>query len=370
MRDRVCDLSNGGTGRLAQHSDKVVVELPAVNVDPALLRQADRLWRWRHRLDKHRNRDQSVRKYQMRDRGAFAAQPTKAFDDLGEARREILDHPSGFLWLHFSGRRLPHLPVGRQRRERRLDLLAVELGADLDVDERELLDWLVLFVEQARLEQQAAGNVGPELVAISQPVLGLENESLCFETCDAGQLSLAEKIMCGERIQLLRKQRREGVAERSGLNADDLGIGVVTPDQVIVANDLARWTVQVGQLLELAARFEQVDQTRGLDPAAVLIDNGADVVEPVRGTRRALQPGGGILTIGGRNRRQSHHDKPGAAASTEGPAPSAQPAARSRRRATGAHSDRWPRLREGRALRPGWPWWASIPDARADTRCR
>src|SRR5207244_7208391 len=136
----------------------------------------------------------------------------------------------------------------------------------------------------------------------------------------------------------------------------DLGIGVVTADQVIVANDFARRTVQVGQLLELAAGFEKVDQTRGLDPAAVLIDDGADVVEPARGTRRALQPGGGILTIGGRNRRQRHYHKPRAAASTEeGPAPSAQPAARSRRRPTGAHSGRWPRLREGRALRPEWP---------------
>src|SRR6266849_440533 len=258
MRDRVCDLSNGGAGRFAQDRDEIVVELPAVNVDPALLRQADRLRRWRHRLDKHRDRDQSVRKHQMRDRGAFAAQRTKAFDDLGEARREILYYPSRFLWLHFSGRRLPHLPIDRRRREWRLDQLAVELDADLNVDERELLDRLVLFIKQARLEQQAAGNVGPELVAIPQPILGLENEGLRFETGDAGQLSLAEEVMRGERIQLLREQRRERVAERSGLDADDLGIGVVTADQVIVPNDLARRTVKVGQLFDLAAGIEQV----------------------------------------------------------------------------------------------------------------
>ena len=174
MRDRIGNLPNRRAGRLAQNGDQMIVELPAVDVDPALLRQADWLRRRRHGLDENRNRDQSVGKYQMRDRGAFAAQRPEAFDDLGEARGKILYHPSGLLGLHLARRRLPHLPAGRQRRERRFDQLAVKLDADLNVGECELLDRLELFVEQARLEQQAAGDVGPELVAISQPILGLE----------------------------------------------------------------------------------------------------------------------------------------------------------------------------------------------------
>ena len=70
MRDRIGDLPNRRAGRLAQDGDEMIVELPAVDIDPALLRQADRLRRRRHRLDENRNRDQPVGKYQVRDRRA------------------------------------------------------------------------------------------------------------------------------------------------------------------------------------------------------------------------------------------------------------------------------------------------------------
>ena len=145
------------------------------------------------------------------------------------------------------------------------------------------------------------------------PSLGSKNKGLRFQTGDAGQLSLAEEIMRGEGIELLRQQRRKRVAERSGLDADDLGVGVVTADQVIVADDLARRTVQVGQLFEFAAGLEQMDQTRSLDPAAVLIDDGAHVIETARGARRALEPGGSLPAVNGRNQppampRRARHD--------------------------------------------------------------
>src|SRR5450432_2846045 len=107
----------------------------------------------------------------MRDLAGLAAQRPEPLDDLGKSRRKVLDLPPGVLRSHVAGERLVHLPAGRRSRERRLEHFAIQFAADLDVGERELLDGLVLFVEQARLEQQAAGAIGPELVAEEQAVL-------------------------------------------------------------------------------------------------------------------------------------------------------------------------------------------------------
>ena len=65
--DRVGDLTHGCTGRFAQNRHQVIVELPAVDIDAALLRQADRLRRRRRRLDKDRDCDQAVGVHDMRD---------------------------------------------------------------------------------------------------------------------------------------------------------------------------------------------------------------------------------------------------------------------------------------------------------------
>ena len=145
-----------------------------------------------------------------------------------------------------AGRRFAHLPVGGHGRERRLGRFPIEPHADLYVAERELLDRFVPFVEQARLEQQPGADVGPELVAVARSVLGLEDVRLRLEPGDARDLGLAELIIGGQRRQLLRKQRRECVVHASRLDADHLGVGVVAAHLLVVADDLARRTVEIG----------------------------------------------------------------------------------------------------------------------------
>jgi hypothetical protein len=85
--------------------------------------------------------------------------------------------------------------------KRQLEHVAIELGVDLDVGECELLDRLVLFVEQARLQRQARARVGPELVSITHAILWARTRKPRFPTGDSRRLGLAKVIVFGERRQ-------------------------------------------------------------------------------------------------------------------------------------------------------------------------
>ena len=130
---------------------------------------------------------------------------------------------------------------------------------------------------------------------VAHAVLGLEHERLRLDAGDARRLGLAENIVLGQRIELLGQQRRKGVAVGSRLDADDFRVRVVAADLVVVANHLARRTVEIEQFLVLAARVDHVHDARGFDPAVVLVEQRADVVELARGGGGMLQPLGGVV---------------------------------------------------------------------------
>ena len=229
----------------------------------------------------------------MRHRPDLATQRAITLDDLGEAGRQLLDRPPRVLLHDIARKRLAHLPVGGRRRERRPDGVAVDLYADLDIGERELLDRKVALVQELRLEQQPRVHVGPQLVAVAHSVLGLEKHRLCFDARDPRHLALAEEVVHGECIDLLRQQRRKGVAIGARLDPDDLG--VVAADLLVVADDFAGRTVEVDELLVLALLVDHVHKARGFGPCPVLVEQRSGISLLPRGACRALQPIGGFL---------------------------------------------------------------------------
>ena len=73
-------------------------------------------------------------------------------------------------------------------------------------------------------------------------------------------------------------------------------------------------------------------ETRRLDAPAVLVDDGADVVELARGRRRALQPVGSVLRERSRDDEQRDSDSAGATpTATAGHGPAAGASGRYRR---------------------------------------
>ena len=82
----------------------------------------------------------------MRDRRHLAAQGPVALDDLGEARRQFLDQPAGVLLHDVARQRFAHFPIHGRRPEARPHRVALDLDADLNVGEDELLDWNIPIV--------------------------------------------------------------------------------------------------------------------------------------------------------------------------------------------------------------------------------
>ena len=187
---------------------------------PPCAGDAERMRRGADRLDEHRDGDEPVRIDEMRH-AARVAQAAETVDDLDEAGRHPGDDPSRFLrWVARAG--LTHLPARRDHRPGRAHHLAVDLRSDRDLGERELLDPFVLFVEDPRLDEEAGLRVDPELVTVAQPILRLEHPGLRVDARDAPALGLPEIVELGQRRLLLRRQRRERIAERARLDADEL----------------------------------------------------------------------------------------------------------------------------------------------------
>ena len=76
------------------------------------------------------------------------------------------------------------------------------------------------------------------------------------------------------------------------LDEHGLRVGQIADDLVVAAYDFARRAVERLELLELAAgRVHEMDDAGSLDLVAVLVDDGAAVVQLARGRRHLLQPG-------------------------------------------------------------------------------
>src|SRR6266513_382580 len=66
-RNRISDESDRRAGRLAQHGHQMIVLSNAVDIEPALVGHAGGRRRGHERLDEHADRDQAVRKHEMRN---------------------------------------------------------------------------------------------------------------------------------------------------------------------------------------------------------------------------------------------------------------------------------------------------------------
>ena len=151
------------------------------------------------------------------------------------------------------------------------------------------------------LEQQAGSEIRPQLVSVAHAVLGLEDVRLRLEAGDARDLGLAKEIIPREGVELLRQQRREGVAVGSRLDADDLRVGVVATNLLVIADHLARRPVEIDELLVLAGRVDHVHYARSFDASVVRVDERPGVVELLCRSRSLLQPADSI--VGERERR-------------------------------------------------------------------
>ena len=132
--------------------------------------------------------------------------------------------------------------------------------------------------------------------------------------------------------------------ERPGLNSHEFRVGIVATHLVVVADDFARRSLEIGELGIVAAGIGEVHQPGSFDAISVLIDDRANVVERSRSLGGTLQ-----LRSNLRCRQRSseeHHQKRGGQGdaakrpveSVRFKAKGAHPARRRRQRAgTGAH---------------------------------
>src|SRR6185436_11536216 len=136
-----------------QYGDEIIVLLPNDDIDAALAGDAERMRRGADRLDEYRDGDEPVRIDEVRH-AARIPQAPEAVGDLDEAGWHPGDGPARFLRFVFRAG-LTHLPARRDHRPGGAHHLAVDLCADRDLGERELLDSLVLLVEDPRLDEEA-----------------------------------------------------------------------------------------------------------------------------------------------------------------------------------------------------------------------
>jgi len=185
----------------------------------------------------------------------------------------------------------------------------VDARIDRQVGKRELLDRLGALVEDPRLQQQPGGAIRPEAVAVAKAVLRLEHDDLHRATANAIFTNEAKRVIARQRLLLLRRQRREHVAKRPRLDADQLRVRVVAADLAVVADDLARRSVEIHELREFAVVLVKMRDARRFDARADLVDDRPHVIEPACGLRGAGKPLHRV--VGARTRRDEGQYKYG-----------------------------------------------------------
>ena len=166
-----------------------------------------------------------------------------------------------------------------------------------------------VLVLDPRLEQEPGRALEPELLPVAQAVLGLEDPGLHVEAGDAIGLGLAQLVVFGQDLLLLRRQRRKRIAKRPRLDANDLGIRVVAAHLAIAADHFARRALEVDELLEFLAALVPVHEPRRLDAARVLVDERAGVIEGARPRGRASEQRAASWIAAPRDRRPRTSDR-------------------------------------------------------------
>ena len=176
------------TGASPSTVTTIIVLLPDDDVDAALLREMPKGCDAAPTGSTNTgDGDEAVRIDEMGDaaRACRAACGSRRRSSRESGRRPR-DGPARVLRVGLARAGLADLPARRRERPGRAHHLAIDLAADRDLGERELLDGLVALVRDPRLD--AGGpvrGVEPELVSVAQAVLGLEHPGLRFDARDA-----------------------------------------------------------------------------------------------------------------------------------------------------------------------------------------
>ncbi len=147
-------------------------------------------------------------------------------------------------------------------------------------------------------------------MTVAHSVARLEHKGLRLESGDAGRLRAAHDVVLRERRDLIGQQRRKHRARRPVFDPDQLRVGQIAGDLLVVADDFPRRTFEVHQLFVLAGGIDVVDDSRRFDAIAVLVQDRADVIQALRGRRGALQPVGRFTGVYVHGPNEPEHDQP------------------------------------------------------------
>src|SRR5262249_2597764 len=125
----------------------------------------------------------------------------------------------------------------------RLALFFLDLPADLELGECELLDDLVLLVEGLRLHEHPGLEVRPELVTVTEVVPGLEHDRLAIVAGDPLGLALANGVPIGE-LARIGSHCRERPRVDLPINFEGHRLGEVALYLLVDADDFARRPVE------------------------------------------------------------------------------------------------------------------------------
>ncbi len=191
----------------------------------------------------------------------FAGAALSAFHlgNFPEAGQLRFDGPAGCGQTGRDGARILDMPVARFGQESGLELTLVDLAADGNLGEGELLDHLLLVIEGLGLEQHAGVGVGPQPVAVAYLVLGLEHDRLAVVAGDALDAALGHLIVFADILQVCRQQRWKHLVVRLLVDFHRHAVRQVALYLVVAAHDLARLAVQRFQSLACPVPAHDVD---------------------------------------------------------------------------------------------------------------
>src|SRR5258707_519192 len=181
------------------------------------------------------------------------------------------DRPAGFGQIGAGSPRILDAPVPAFAEIARLQLIAADRAADLELRECELLHQLVFLIEGFRLEQHARVEIRPEPVTVSHPVFRLQCEDLATVAPDALDLALSDGVVLRHVLELLRKYRGKRPAAGLLVDLHRQARGQVAHDLVAGADDLARHSVQGFQPLARYRSLDDVSNAGGFELLALLV---------------------------------------------------------------------------------------------------
>ena len=186
-----------------------------------------------------------------------------------------------------------------------------------------LLQYFHLLRHHGCPEQKPRGQFGAKAVAEAETILGVENNHLAIVARHPIDIAQPGRIIFRD-VGNIAYQGREEPPRPLAIQLDELGIGDVANDVVILANDFARAAIQGFQLFVFARLVQHVGDPRGFHAVTVLMDVAAGESRFGAGLDHLVKPAHGILRprlrrlralrhgqAGGQRHRQQNHQPAG-----------------------------------------------------------